>query len=183
MPHRKELKQNLKLVVIAVIFILILGTVLFSALEGWSYVDSFYFVTMTATTVGYGDFIPTHTVSKIITIIYSLAIIPFFLYAFSIVAKFQVESVNRKLHGVARKVNEQEEELEKTDRKIVSTRHKLKEKEVEMEALQKKLRRQERITREQTEELEGHQRKIRDNRKDIREQEEEIQDIAKKPNK
>lgn len=167
----------------AVIFALGLGTVMFAALEGWSYVDSFYFVTMTATTVGYGDFIPTHTTSKIITIFYSLAIIPFFLYAFSVVAKFQVESVNRKLHGVARKVDEQEQELEKTERKVGSTRHMLKEREAEMELLEKKLRKQERINREQSEELEGHQRKIRKTQRDLKEQEEEIQDIVKKPNK
>jgi len=52
------------------IVVLIIGTVMFTLLEGWSIVDSFYFVTMTATTVGYGDFIPTHNASKVVKIVY-----------------------------------------------------------------------------------------------------------------
>lgn len=161
--------------VIAISFMLGLGTIMFNALEGWSFVDSFYFVTMTATTVGYGDFTPTHTISKIITIIYSLMIIPFILYAFSVIAKFQVESVNRRIHRVVRKVNEQEEELEKTERKVSAARRELKEQEKELETTEKKLKKQEKITREQQEELEGHQKKIKKTEKVLKEQEENLE--------
>lgn len=49
------------------------GTGIFHVLEGWTVVDAFYFSVMTVTTVGYGDFAPTHDVSKIFTAIYAIA--------------------------------------------------------------------------------------------------------------
>lgn len=52
--------------------LLITGTVIFHTIEGWSFVDSFYFSGMTITTIGYGDFVPTSDFSKIITVGYSI---------------------------------------------------------------------------------------------------------------
>lgn len=40
--------------------------------EGWSRFDSFYWSFVTASTVGYGDFRPVHTSSKIIAIVIAL---------------------------------------------------------------------------------------------------------------
>ena len=37
-------------------------------LEGWSLLDSFYFVSITFTTIGYGDFSPTQPLTKLLTI-------------------------------------------------------------------------------------------------------------------
>jgi hypothetical protein len=48
------------------------GTVLYHWLEGWSWVDSLYFVIITLTTIGYGDFTPTTDLTKLITVFYSL---------------------------------------------------------------------------------------------------------------
>lgn len=48
------------------------GAGLFHWLEGWSWLDSVYFVVITLTTIGYGDFSPTQPVTKVITIFYAL---------------------------------------------------------------------------------------------------------------
>ena len=40
--------------------------------EGWSRFDSFYWSFITATTVGYGDFRPARTISKVIAILIAL---------------------------------------------------------------------------------------------------------------
>jgi hypothetical protein len=45
------------------------GTVFYHFVEGWSWLDSFYFTMVTVTTVGYGDFHPTTPLSKIFTIV------------------------------------------------------------------------------------------------------------------
>ena len=50
--------------------LLIIGTLLFSWLEGWSYTDAFYFSATTLTTVGYGDVVPVTDIGKMATVIY-----------------------------------------------------------------------------------------------------------------
>lgn len=52
--------------------LLFLGTLIFNYLEGWSYVDSFYFSVITLTTIGYGDLTPTTDISKIIAAFYAI---------------------------------------------------------------------------------------------------------------
>lgn len=53
-----------------VIIILLSGTFTYHGLEGWSYLDSFYFSVVTLMTVGYGDFAPHTHLGKIFTIVY-----------------------------------------------------------------------------------------------------------------
>jgi voltage-gated potassium channel len=49
-----------------------LGTLLYHWLEGWSLLDSVYFVIITITTIGYGDMTPTTSLSKLLTIFFAL---------------------------------------------------------------------------------------------------------------
>lgn len=44
------------------------GIFVYHTIEGWSYVDSAYFITVTITTIGYGDLVPKTDVGKIFTI-------------------------------------------------------------------------------------------------------------------
>ena len=54
-----------------VLAILILsGTIFYSNVEGWSWVDALYFCVMTLATIGYGDLSPTTEVSKLFTVVY-----------------------------------------------------------------------------------------------------------------
>ena len=53
------------------LFVAICGA-LFHWLEGWSWLDSFYFVFVTFTTIGYGDFTPTMPITKLLTIFIGL---------------------------------------------------------------------------------------------------------------
>jgi hypothetical protein len=53
-----------------VTFLLGAGMFFYWRIEHWSLIDSFYFSVITLATVGYGDLAPTHTISKLFTIVY-----------------------------------------------------------------------------------------------------------------
>ena len=52
------------------ILIIFSGTFVYHYLEGWSYIDSFYFSVVTLTTIGYGDFSPQTDEGKLFTVLY-----------------------------------------------------------------------------------------------------------------
>lgn len=67
--HRRTGLKVLSLLTLAVIM---LGTVFYHSYEAWGWIDSFYFSVISLTTVGYGDFFPTTTISKLFTTFYVL---------------------------------------------------------------------------------------------------------------
>lgn len=48
------------------------GTVFYSLVEGWRWIDSLYFSVVALATVGFGDFTPTTDAGKIFTILFIL---------------------------------------------------------------------------------------------------------------
>ncbi len=157
----KQLKQDVAILVVAVFSALVLGTILYSVAEGWSIIDSFYFVTMTATTVGYGDLVPTTQLTKALTVIYALSIIPFVLYAFSFVAKAQMERIYKKVHHLERQQEKQEKELDAAERKLARQRAKIKEQEEELDAQQAGFRRQLKAIKNQESDLEAYEKELK----------------------
>jgi len=49
------------------------GTVFFRMVEGWSWLDSYFFTVVTLSTVGYGNLVPVTTAGKIGTTVFILA--------------------------------------------------------------------------------------------------------------
>ena len=56
-----------------VVLTLAAGTVFYRDVEGWSFLDSFYFSAITLATVGYGDLVPTTPGGKLFTVFYVFA--------------------------------------------------------------------------------------------------------------
>lgn len=52
------------------IMILLIGTITYHYVEGWSIIDSLYFSVVTLTTIGYGDFAPKTDLGKLFTVLY-----------------------------------------------------------------------------------------------------------------
>jgi len=78
----------------ASVLVLIVGTVAYHYLEGWSWMDSFYFSAIAGSTVGFGDLVPSTDASKLFTIAYIFS-------AIGILGTFFDQRL--KYHGVVRK--------------------------------------------------------------------------------
>lgn len=107
---------------IVILILIVFGVWFFSHSEGWSLIDSFYFSVMTLTTVGYGDFVPTHDVSKIVTALYGVVCIPIVLFIFGVIAENYFEnrmkSLEHRLREIMSQEKEIEEAIEETEEKI-----------------------------------------------------------------
>lgn len=62
--------KDSRLVFYWVVVFLIVGTLVYHWLEGWSFIDSLYFSVISLATVGYGDLSPTTPASKLFTVFY-----------------------------------------------------------------------------------------------------------------
>jgi NhaP-type Na+/H+ or K+/H+ antiporter len=77
-----RLEENVyRLLMLAAVTVVGVGTVVYHWLEDWSWVDSLYFSVVTASTVGFGDLAPTKDSSKLFTIVY-------IVFAVSIIGTF-----------------------------------------------------------------------------------------------
>lgn len=76
----------------SVLVMILLGVLFYTRVEGWSVLDSFYFVIITMTTVGYGDFSPVTAAGKLVTVFFILAGIGLFLAFLSRIAALATES-------------------------------------------------------------------------------------------
>ncbi len=94
--------QSTRPIFIYVFIIIGVGAALYHWLEGWSWLDSFYFVVVTLTTIGYGDFSPTTPIAKLITIFYGLNGVIILLMLFDVVRKvrrWELEERSEKAEG------------------------------------------------------------------------------------
>jgi voltage-gated potassium channel len=85
-------RARLRLGVIAVFSAIVLGTVGFHLLEGWSILDSLYLTTQTVTTVGFGDLAPRTTQGRVFATIFMMVSVGIVLYALSSTVQSIVQS-------------------------------------------------------------------------------------------
>lgn len=66
---RDPLRFRLGINLIIFLAVLISGTLIFTSVEGWSFLNAFYYVIVTIATVGYGDILPSTSTGKIFAIL------------------------------------------------------------------------------------------------------------------
>jgi hypothetical protein len=86
----------------ALLGLLVLGTVSYRLIEGWTWIDSFYFSVCTLTTVGYGDLSPTSEFSRLFTAVYALSGVAIALTSFGILGRAYLLGREAQLLGLAR---------------------------------------------------------------------------------
>jgi hypothetical protein len=62
-----------KLLALSAVVLILVGTIVYSVVEDWSWVDSLYFSVVAITTVGFGDLTPSTDGSKLFTVFYVLS--------------------------------------------------------------------------------------------------------------
>jgi len=83
-----------------IFFMIAIGAVIYHLLEGWDWLDSFYFVVVTLTTIGYGDLVPTRPITKLITIFYGLNGVILLLTMFDVVRRVRGLELKLDLENV-----------------------------------------------------------------------------------
>jgi len=156
---------------VLVVILLTIGTLYYSHAERWSLVDSFYFSTMTLTTIGYGDLAPTGDWAKIFTSIYAIFGIGIMLYILSSVVGVSIFSQERKvsrafsflsrLRRHEKEIVSQKKEIKKLEKKVKPSIQKFEKHEKELEELQREVNPTIKKFEEQQKELKKLKKKIR----------------------
>lgn len=103
-----DLKRKLIYALIAIAFMIAVGTLGFRYFENLSWMDSLYFTTETVTTVGYGDIVPKTVGGKSFTIFFMLFGVGTVLYGLSILAQSFIQTELLEALGIRRKSKEME---------------------------------------------------------------------------
>jgi hypothetical protein len=77
--------------------LLLVGTVFYSWVEGWSALDALYFSEITLATVGYGDLAPRTPLGKVFTIGYLLLGLGTFVLLVTLLAELRMRGRMRRL--------------------------------------------------------------------------------------
>ncbi|MDD1753231.1 MAG: potassium channel family protein [Methanotrichaceae archaeon] len=72
---------------------LLIGATLYSWLEGWSFLDSMYFMVVTLCTIGYGDLTPTKPITKLLTIFVALNGVVILLMLFDEIRRMRAQNI------------------------------------------------------------------------------------------
>lgn len=97
-----------------------LGTVFFRLVEGWSWIDSYFFTVVTLSTVGYGNLVPATALGKVATTIFIFVGLGIFAAAIQQFGRFAVlrrAEMREKLREARRAAAEAEKKLEAAEEK------------------------------------------------------------------
>jgi len=98
-------RARIRIVMMAVLLAILLGTVVFHLLEGWSILDSLYVTVQTVTTVGFGDLTPRTTLGRIFATFFMMLGVGVVLYALTSTVQSIVHSELFARYGHSRKMS------------------------------------------------------------------------------
>ena len=94
-----------------------IGTVTYKYLEGWTWIQSFYFSVVTITTVGYGDLYPTTDVTRLLTALYILLGVAIALACLHIIGRRYIEERARAILEIQTRIEKRRDDRHSKERK------------------------------------------------------------------
>jgi len=123
--NKKKLNLEILVAFAIVLLILLEGTLFYRLYDNLSWIDSFYFTTMTVVTVGLGDIAPADPVSRLFTSIYALVSIPTILFCLGLIIKrFLTHEIDHIENKVEKIINTEKEILD-SEEKILTEEKKI----------------------------------------------------------
>ncbi len=98
-------RARIRIVLLAVLAAMALGTVVFHLVEGWSILDSLYVTAQTVTTVGFGDITPRTALGRSFATVFMLIGVGVVLYALTSTVQSIVHSELFARYGHSRKMS------------------------------------------------------------------------------
>ncbi|HLA05569.1 MAG TPA: NAD-binding protein [Syntrophales bacterium] len=96
------LPRKLAIAIIVLLSMLLMGTIGFHYLEGWSFLESFYATVVTLSTVGYGDFLPRSKEGMLFTVFLIIVGVGTMLYTIGLVTETMIEGRLKIIMGRGR---------------------------------------------------------------------------------
>ncbi|HZM98085.1 MAG TPA: NAD-binding protein [Pyrinomonadaceae bacterium] len=98
-------RVRIRVVLVAVLAVIVLGTIVFHVLEGWSILDSLYVTAQTVTTVGFGDLTPRTPFGRAFAAIFMMVSVGVVLYALTTTVQAIVHSELFATYGRSRQMS------------------------------------------------------------------------------
>ena len=98
-------RVRIRVVFLAVLGAIFLGTIMFHVLEGWSILDSLYVTAQTVTTVGFGDLTPRTASGRAFAVVFMMVSVGIVLYALTSTVQMIVHSELFATYGHSRKMS------------------------------------------------------------------------------
>jgi len=98
-------RVRIRVVLLAVLGVILLGTIVFHVLEGWSILDSLYVTAQTVTTVGFGDLTPQTPAGRAFASIFMMVSVGVVLYALTTTVQAIVHSELFATYGRSRQMS------------------------------------------------------------------------------
>ncbi len=105
--YKKTFKGKFLFLFFVIGILIAIGTFFYHFVEGWSYLDSFYFTAISLSTRGYGEHHPTTAFSMIFTAFYLFLGVAFILYALSSLIGHYIQNqepmIEKKMDTIVKK--------------------------------------------------------------------------------
>lgn len=94
-----DVKRNLIFATFLILMLYIIGIFFYHFVEGWDYLEAAFFLTVTFTTIGYGEHIPQTDAGKIFTMIIAWVGISTGFFLLYSIAAYREKVLDRKIIG------------------------------------------------------------------------------------